>query len=278
MSIKDKILESKAKRAEKKLEDKKVQTKKMIEDSKKLQKIETESEILDRTKQRLDRRKFNAAVAKTKAGLETDEENIIIKMIGISKDINQLQQKNRNVSKEKARFKNCYYTLLIIRRAMERLKNIEDDYELNETMHDISKHFKMMDQISKGYEPLKKLVFRYRVDKLKRANKYEVDRIKGYYGDEIDEVINDDSIAQAADMDLIDLMVNDTIYDVLLENCTPEAVRECADNNIGVNFEPDDVEGMKKESMNKSDLVDEIDISDDDSMDMEACRKFCDML
>jgi len=253
---------SKAERAEKKLEEKKKKHDQYIKDTDRLRDVEMGTEIIDKSKSRKEREEFNRKVAKIKASLQIDEEKMLTKMVGLSYDIKTLEEKNRKTKKERIRFKNCYYTVIIIRRALERLNDIEDDRQMSIVMGDISKQLKTMNQISVGYQPLAKLLFRYRKTRLDIQEKYENERIKSYYGKELDEKVSDSDIGNLLDMDMIDLLVKDDIYDVLLDDCSAENIRQCVDSNVGVNLEPDEVEDMRQKNAESKDAIEGIDNSE----------------
>ena len=253
---------SKAERAEKKLEEKKKKHDQYIKDTDRLRDVEMGTEIIDKSKSRKEREEFNRKVAKIKASLQIDEEKMLTKMGGMSYDIKKLEEKNRKTKKERIRFKNCYYTVIIIRRALERLNDIEDDRQMSIVMGDISKQLKTMNQISVGYQPLAKLLFRYRKTRLDIQEKNENERIKSYYGKELDEKVSDSDIGNLLDMDMIDLLVKDDIYDVLLDDCSAENIRQCVDSNVGVNLEPDEVEDMRQKNAESKDAIEGIDNSE----------------
>ena len=253
---------SKAERAEKKLEEKKKKHDQYIKDTDRLRDVEMGTEIIDKSKSRKEREEFDRKVAKIKASLQIDEEKMLTKMVGLSYDIKTLEEKNRKTKKERIRFKNCYYTVIIIRRALERLNDIEDDRQMSIVMGDISKQLKTMNQISVGYQPLAKLLFRYRKTRLDIQEKYENERIKSYYGKELDEKVSDSDIGNLLDMDMIDLLVKDDIYDVLLDDCSAENIRQCVDSNVGVNLEPDEVEDMRQKNAESKDAIEGIDNSE----------------
>ena len=264
---------SKAERAEKKLEEKKKKHEQYIKDTDRLRYVEVGTEIIDNSKSRKEKEEFNRKVAKIRASLKLDEEKMLTKMVGLSYDIKTLEEKNRKTKKERVRFKNCYYTVLIIRRALERLSDIEDDRQMSMVMGDINKQLKTMNQISVGYQPLQKLLFRYRKTRLDFQETYEENRIKSYYGKELDETISDADVRNVLDTELIDLLVKDDIYDVLLDNCNAENIRQCVDSNVGIDLEPDDVERMRQKNAESKEPIPGIDNSDVDEEEYEKYRQ-----
>lgn len=265
---------NKADKAEKKLEEKKKKHDQFIKDSGRLRDVEIGKEIIDNSKSRIEKEEFNRKVARVKASLKLDEDKLLTKMVGLSYDIQNLESKNRKTEKEKVRFKNCYYTVLIIRRALERLNDIEDDNQMNKIMLDISKQLKTMNQISVGSQPIQKLLFRFRKARLDHQEKNEVNRIKSYYGKELDNNVGDDDAKRLLNSDLIDLLINDDIYDVLLNNCNADNIRNAVDENVGVEYEPDDIEDMKEKNSASDDPIEGLDDSDADPEEYEKLNQY----
>ena len=101
--------------------------------------------------------------------------------------------------------------------------------------------------------------------------KYEDERIKSYYGKTLDETISDSGARNVLDMDIIDLLVKDDIYDILLDNCSAENIRDCADSNVGVDLEPDEIENMRQKNAESKEPIEGIDNSE---IDEEAYEKY----
>ncbi len=230
------LFKSKAEREQQKLDRDKEKIQKMASDSDRLDRISKEREIIDAHRDTLTERDFRKKVIKARSGLMSMEQKFTVKLVSAVNEAKRLESEHRSPDKARTKIKNAYYTLIVVKESQERLNRIESDHEWSMAMRDLSDTLKIMNSISSGSEPLKKLLFKYRYAKAEMGNNYSGDKLKGYYGKSIDEIADKEKIDELADKDVIDFVVSDEIYDMLMKDCSASAIRECVAKNCAADI------------------------------------------
>jgi len=275
MGVFDKIFGTKAERAERKAE-------KVVA---KADSASTESRRINDANIKID-----AANFASKAQKELDYKRNVMKAKGALKNledetraslilaINKLQNEESkgeyripaDVELAKRNMKNIFYRLVTIKRNQKTLEQAEINHRWNESMNELNNAYKLINIVNGCEDNLitnkvKLLVFRYRRKKVEKVDDMPYEQLRKYFGKEAETDISDEVYNDIAKRNIVDLMVDDVLFDKLvnaaaIDKCLidPEINKiypdEMAEEILKVNAEaqsagdPPPVEEIKNES------------------------------
>ncbi len=238
------LFKSKTEKEREKLLKEEAKMNKGIQEAEELSQIARRRDALDKKKDKIDEINFKDKVRKAGTNLNILEKKFTTRLQSDINSVKNKQEQNLPFDRERLRLKNSYYTLITIRRAKERLVQVQNEREWHLAMRDLSKTLKILNDISGGSKLLQKILFQHRYSNMLDKEAAGDKMLNGYYGFSIDNAVKDAEIEHIMQGDLIDMLVTDELYKRLLSNPSPIEIRECINKNVGVELQPDMVEKM----------------------------------
>ncbi len=235
------FFKSKAEREREKLMKDERKIERQIRDAQEMSQIYQQRTALDKRKDKIDEMSFKDKVRKVGTELNILERKFTTKLQSDINSVKNKQEQNLNYDRERIRMKNSYYTLITIRRAKERLVEVQTEREWSLAMRDLSKSMKLLNQISSGSQILQKAVFQYRYGRMRVKEEMADKNMDHYYGFSVDKIVKDEVMDEVQNSDLIDMLVTDDLYTRLLDNPSPTEIKECINKNVGVQMQPEEV-------------------------------------
>lgn len=231
---------NKTEKKAKKVNDKHDAMVKKLHDENTLQELRIKEEVIKEEEQRIKDMDFHHKLNVAKSKLSQLNDNFTVKLGMELNNLAKLQETGREepIRKSMQRVKNYYYTLVVIDRAKERLYDVESDYEWSKTMGELSNTFKLMNKITSGYEPIKKLLFRIRLKKNEHLDDVEYSKLNGYYGKKIEDEVDGGTISALNDLDPIDMLVSDDLVNMIVKDSSDSNIYDKVRCGTGVSCDP----------------------------------------
>ena len=121
-----------------------------------------------------------------------------------------------DVQRCRQRVKNYFFKLVTIRRAQRAFEESKLNRQWDRAMNDLSNTFKMMNEVSSGSSSLKKIIFFFRYNKVKKENDAVYNHISDYFGSKAKPLPEDVSI-QLEKANPVDLIISDTLFEHLID-------------------------------------------------------------
>lgn len=237
------FFKSKAEREKERLERDIEKTERKIQTDKEISELEKRRKELDQKKARHDERSFHDKVFDTNVMLNQLEKEFTTNIFSEINDIKDLQAKNRSTTKAKARLKNSYLSLVMVKHAKNRMVEIQSERDWNIAMKDLGGAIKTMNSVSEGSNIIQKFLFRTRV---KKMGWLEDNESGGWFNKNTEQQVTEDELRTVMNSDPIDLLVADDVYDTLLEKPSVSTIDDFAERSVGVDSTFEEVAGMSK--------------------------------
>ena len=139
-------------------------------------------------------------IIETDAQLRTLEDQF---RLVISREVRALRN-NRNNKRAQDKIKNAMYSLQIIQKAQEQLRDIDTTHELNKSMNSLSLTLKALNGISLRSDSVNGTRLQKRIDKMEKNGEKRGGGMSNVLGTDVDALISDDIIERLINGESID--------------------------------------------------------------------------
>ncbi len=150
----------------------------------------------------LERDQLRTAVDEARRNLFIQRDALAKRMLNLNNEFKYISENMPDTpkkAKELARCsngsKNAAYALAVVIDAIERLDDLQDEYEWRQVMKDLTHGYKTINAISTGSDLMTRLAFLFQKAKMEMKKDVTVDAMEAYYGKPIDQLLAEDDLA-----------------------------------------------------------------------------------
>lgn len=148
-----------------------------------------------------------------------------------------------DVARCKRRVKNYFYEVVTINRAMKALEECKLNHQWDRGMMELSRTFKLMNDVKTGVGPVKKLIFLYRTKRVESMGNEVFTQVNDYFGANA-KPLSEAEMKEYESKYPVDLMISDELFNKIIDT---DDMDMYINNPDIVKISPDELTQAKQE-------------------------------